>query len=704
MQRHLSGLLLASITFVLILSLFSTAYFPIVEARETSPIDAVGSAINWPEFWKVFRTYAVWNLEWLDGTTWRSALSDLTINITYLKPNHCKISIVFDASHYADYRLTFAINRIVRDYIERIDNFQYELTYDDVVITFDWSDCSSINGLMFTHGIRDDAFWFRIRRNNVPSGSHIVIDPSIIASSSSRFATSYPNQRKTFYAYSKHWVFFSNGTHAVYYYSSDGITWTIGNDSPLRSATYGYMFSIWFTGDETGSNINFGYAYSSGALSAPLLFRRGTLYSNSSISWDASEQTVISGSSAFYYAYPFVCFGSDRYPWIGYRRYEKTVATLPFVIRCSSLSGAWATPSGFPYQLSTWTSTSWIVTISPLTNTQYSGAKAVFYSNVSSKINCQFWSAVAWSSEARSSSSIYGYGAWALSTSAIGNITHIVFLSSLNNKKYTYYNFTSNTFASETTIGIGTAVDNLPVISVNSTSNDIWLMWSDSPSSVSQFYYKLFNSSTSSWESEVNYFNETIIIMHDSVISPLRFSGRLGIAYMNGTSAYTVNFVFVELITIIEAWNSVSSWPFTLTGRAWSQIGFWPFTLLAEAWNMVSSWILSLPSEAWSLVASWSFDLRSRIWNPISSWIFSLNARSWQNINFWIFTLRSPGWNSISSWIFNLETLGWHSVSFWIFSLTPFSTGFLLIPLIFLVGVVLFLIAVALGKKFQNEF
>lgn len=689
MQRYLSGLLLASFSFLLIVNLFSVAYVPIVEAMETSSIDTVGSPINWPEFWKVFRSYAVWNLEWLDGTTWRSALSDLTINITYLKPNHCKVSLVFDASRYADYRLTFAINRIARDYIERIDKFRYELTYDDVVITFDWSDCASINGLIFTHGMRDDAFWFRIRRNNVPSGSRIVIDPSIIASSSLSYATSYPNQRKTFYAYSKHWVFFSNGSYAVYYYSSDGISWTMGNDSPLRSATYGYMFSIWFTGDESGSNINFAYAYSSGALSAPLLFRRGILYSNSSISWDASEQTVISGSSAFYYAYPFVCFGSDRYPWIGYRRYEKTVATLPFVIRCSSLSGAWATPSGFPYQLSTWTSTSWIVTISPLTNTQYSGAKAVFYSNVSSKINCKSWSAVAWSSEAQTSSSIYGYGAWALSTSAIGNITHIVFLSSLNNKKYTYYNFSSNTFASETTIGIGTAVDNLPVISVNSTSNDIWVLWADSPSSVSQFYYKLFNNSISSWESEVNYFNETIIIMHDRLISPLRFSGRLGIAYMNGTSAFTVNFVFVELITITEAWNSISSWPFTLTARAWSQIGFWPFTLLAEAWNPM---------------ASWSLNLMSGTWNSVSSWILSLNVREWLNVNFWIFTLRSPGWNSVSSWIFNLETLGWHTIAFWIFSLTPFTTGFQIIPILFLSGVVIFLLIVALGKKLQDEF
>lgn len=121
-------------------------------------------------------------------------------------------------------------------------------------------------------------------------------------------------------------------------------------------------------------------------------------------------------------------------------------------------------------------------------------------------------------------------------------------------------------------------------------------------------------------------------------------------------------------------WNYVSGWPFNLTARAWTQISFWPFTLITESWKMISSW---------------TFDFISGMWNPISSWIFSL---------------RSPGWFSVSSWTFELATLGWHSIAFWIFSLTPFSTGFLLIPLIFLVGVVLFLMAVALGKKFHNEF
>jgi len=147
------------------------------------------------------------------------------------------------------------------------------------------------------------------------------------------------------------------------------------------------------------------------------------------------------------------------------------------------------------------------------------------------------------------------------------------------------------------------------------------------------------------------------------------------VSFFYGSSAYNSRITnFVCTPSISKAWNYIIAWQFTLISRSWILVAFWPFTLI------------------------------SRIWNPISSWIFSLNARAWHNINLWIFTLRSPGWNSVSSWTFELAILGWHSIAFWIFSLTPFSTGFLLIPLIFLVGVVLFLMAVALGKKFQNEF
>jgi hypothetical protein len=177
---------------------------------------------------------------------------------------------------------------------------------------------------------------------------------------------------------------------------------------------------------------------------------------------------------------------------------------------------------------------------------------------------------------------------------------------------------------------------------------------------------RTFNPFTSA-----NWTLEEINLLEIGVSLQFQWIGDTRYSYGRSTQVYIV---ISYNPPISKTWNYVSAWPFSLIARTWRQIAFWPFTLITRAWN------------------------------PICSWIFSLNARSWQNINFWIFTLRSPGWNDVSSWIFSLETLGWHNIAFWIFSLTPFSTGFLLIPLIFLVGVVLFLMAVALGKKFQNEF
>ncbi|MCJ7759591.1 hypothetical protein MUP59_00410, partial [Candidatus Bathyarchaeota archaeon] len=203
------------------------------------------------------------------------------------------------------------------------------------------------------------------------------------------------------------------------------------------------------------------------------------------------------------------------------------------------------------------------------------------------------WTAVVWNSAVQTSSSIGT--SWYLSCSAIGNITHLTFLSSLNNKRYTYFNYTSNTFASETSIGIGTAVDNAPVMSVNSTSNDIWIMWADSPSTYSQFYYKLYNNSISSWGSDTNYFNETITVPQDKLISPYKFTGKFGIAYVNGTATYSVNFVLVEVVVaVLKSWHSVSTWTANLAARIWSSGTSWSLNIQTRQWNSIYVYAPSL--------------------------------------------------------------------------------------------------------------
>lgn len=142
-------------------------------------------SINWTEVWQDLNKYTLWDLEYYEAPQWINIKSDLTVQREFTALNRCKITLIFDASHSANYRLTLAINKIATNYINRTDKHQFTLNYTDVALTFDWSDIISIPNLQISKGILDGYFWFRIRRDGVQLGAHIEIDPYIILYSQS---------------------------------------------------------------------------------------------------------------------------------------------------------------------------------------------------------------------------------------------------------------------------------------------------------------------------------------------------------------------------------------------------------------------------------------------------------------------------------------------------------------------------------------
>jgi len=104
---------------------------------------------------------------------------DMRIIRTYPTLNQCKITLNFTSSQAGNYRLTFAISILVKDYINKTASYQYELTYKNYTLVFDWSDIASIPNLKVSHGIKNDYFWFRMRRDNIPQGIHVELDPNV---------------------------------------------------------------------------------------------------------------------------------------------------------------------------------------------------------------------------------------------------------------------------------------------------------------------------------------------------------------------------------------------------------------------------------------------------------------------------------------------------------------------------------------------
>lgn len=150
-------------------------------------------------------------------------------------------------------------------------------------------------------------------------------------------------QRKLFFAATRFWLFYFNGTNLVYETSLDGFTWS--GATTIAAADGGQRLSVHFDGT---------YVHYAREYGGDLMYRRGTPNSDGTITWSAAEQTAFDADTTYGCYGPYVAVDSDGYPWIGFMR--RTVATsedYPFVTKSSKNDGTWTTDAGFPYQLST---------------------------------------------------------------------------------------------------------------------------------------------------------------------------------------------------------------------------------------------------------------------------------------------------------------------------------------------------------------
>jgi len=113
-------------------------------------------------------------------------------------------------------------------------------------------------------------------------------------------------QRCHFKAVGLIWLFYSDGTNLCFRTSSDGITWS--GKTTVRACTLGDYFSVRHA-EYLGVNYVY-YAFSEGVRLYPLIFRRGVLNADGTITWE-SEITVQPASFLIHYAWPDIEIGTD---------------------------------------------------------------------------------------------------------------------------------------------------------------------------------------------------------------------------------------------------------------------------------------------------------------------------------------------------------------------------------------------------------
>jgi len=226
--------------------------------------------------------------------------------------------------------------------------------------------------------------------------------------------------RKCFYANGLFWVFYTDGTNIVYRTSEDGATWS--SPTTVRVCDTGTNFSVWFDGTYVHYAATAVYDWNE-----PIVYRRGTPNTDGTITWSASEQTVIQDPDKAFQNI-FIAVDSDGYPWIGMRTVQ--AAPLPSgnwaeVIKSSTNDGTWTTQSGFPYRPDTTSGKRDIMILVPLTSQKmyiiyvWSGATA------SNPINGRLWDGSSWGSQ-ETATTRQSHDA-SISAVACQDIVHVVY-------------------------------------------------------------------------------------------------------------------------------------------------------------------------------------------------------------------------------------------------------------------------------------
>jgi len=374
-------------------------------------------------------------------------------------------------------------------------------------------------------------------------------DPVTVGTTTSLNAIASSFMRKSFFANTRHWVFYSDGTNIVYRTTNKTDLSTWSDATTIRASPYGYGWTVWF--DDTYIH----YAYSDDSSSGnPILYRRGTPNSDGTITWTTDEHTALSGEAGVRYEKPFISVDSGGYPWIGYARglYPNL---NPYITKSQWNNGSWSTATGFPYQLSTTLWTEWFVSPIPLTSNKV----YTIYSAYQQKIRGRLWNSTGWEAEENATIGNRYY----FSAVNQGDDVHLVYL------EYASYDilYVKRTYGSgwgsEVTVQPSTLGSQAPVLTINASSNDLYCFWAGSPES-NHIYYKKYNGTA--WDSDrtdwIDQTSETLVGASNIMGFYKSYESKIGLTYLTnaGGSIYNVKYVAVSSASI----GNFCSFPVTI--------------------------------------------------------------------------------------------------------------------------------------------
>ena len=267
-------------------------------------------------------------------------------------------------------------------------------------------------------------------------------------------------QRKTFYANSYHWIFYSNGTHILYTNSRDGSNWKPA--AVVRNGVSSSGISIWYDG-----NVSVSYAYASGNPGEPVVFRAG-LVANDEIQW-RPEQTASAGKTNHEYYNGFCTTDSLGNPWVSYID-DYDGGHSSYAVKATSKDGTtWSNPVRIAEPI--YMATYWRTSLLPLNNGEV-------YAIVASQngVKGRLWDGNSWQEEETITTTglqqDFGYSA----ISDTGDV-HLVLLE---NQTYNilYFNRTPEQgCSSPVTVQENQDASSLPILTEDKSTRNLYCFW-----------------------------------------------------------------------------------------------------------------------------------------------------------------------------------------------------------------------------------
>lgn len=183
-------------------------------------------------------------------------------------------------------------------------------------------------------------------------------------------------QENSFIWNNRIFVFYCNGTYMVYKSRSNFTSWS--SEIAIRANTDGEYFSVWL--EEDGATGYVHYAATAYSMSNKnIYYRRGQLLSDGTISWSASEQTILWFTIALtgYMLEPFIATDSEGYPIIiscFYHPPDGGAYWNTTIRRSSTKDGTWNTDweRSWLYQVvPSWSNVFYVNRIVPMTSRKF---------------------------------------------------------------------------------------------------------------------------------------------------------------------------------------------------------------------------------------------------------------------------------------------------------------------------------------------